>query len=204
MAFVEFFVRYRTRLSQLAGVFFAGLCAFSGKKLELSFPAAAEAMFAAGCLLAGLGAVGRIWCAQYIAGYKADRLIDKGPYSLCRNPLYFFSFLGAVGVGCCTESATLALGVAAAFALTYPGVILSEEKDLLERFGDDYRRYMAAVPRFIPRLSLFAEPREYVVTPRVFRREVFDAVWFVWLAGLLELLEVLGEAGALPKLFWIY
>ncbi len=57
---MEFFVRYRTRLSQLAGVFFVGLCAFSGKKLELSFPAAAEAMFAAGCFLAGLGAVGRI------------------------------------------------------------------------------------------------------------------------------------------------
>ena len=201
---MNFLIRYRTRISQALGILFIAMCAFSGKALAATAPVLAETLFTVGCFLVGLGAVGRIWCAQYIAGYKSERLIDKGPYSLCRNPLYFFSFLGAVGVGCCTESVTLALGVAAAFVLAYPGVILSEEKDLLARFGDDYRRYMAAVPRFVPRLSLFAEPREYVVTPRVFRREVFDAVWFVWLVGLLELLEALGESGALPKLFWIY
>ena len=74
----------------------------------------------------------------------------------------------------------------------------------MARFGDDYRKYMAEVPAFFPRFSLFHEPQEYIVVPRVFRREIFDAIWFVWLAGILELIEVLEQADFFPKLFWLY
>ena len=43
-------------------------------------------------------ALGRIWCNIYITGRKDKELCTDGPYSLCRNPLYLFSFIGVVGV----------------------------------------------------------------------------------------------------------
>jgi protein-S-isoprenylcysteine O-methyltransferase Ste14 len=44
--------------------------------------------------LAAMIASHRLWCSLYISGYKNSQLITSGPYSLCRNPLYFFSFVG--------------------------------------------------------------------------------------------------------------
>ncbi len=35
---------------------------------------------------------------------------------------------------------------------------LSEERDLERRFGDDYRRYKANVPRWLPRLRPWDQP----------------------------------------------
>jgi protein-S-isoprenylcysteine O-methyltransferase Ste14 len=51
----------------------------------------------AGVLFIGAAVLGRIWCALYIAGRKNTDLCIDGPYSICRNPLYLFSFFGAVG-----------------------------------------------------------------------------------------------------------
>ncbi len=37
--------------------------------------------------------------SAYIAGLKSKRVISYGPYSIMRNPLYFFSSLGFIGAG---------------------------------------------------------------------------------------------------------
>jgi protein-S-isoprenylcysteine O-methyltransferase Ste14 len=89
---------------------------FTDRKLDNSYYILSKAMIIAGCLLIGCATVGRLWCAQYIAGYKNDVLVKWGPYSICRNPLYFFSLLGGIGVGLCTESFTLTAIIAAVFA----------------------------------------------------------------------------------------
>ncbi|MFM7261867.1 MAG: methyltransferase family protein [bacterium] len=54
---------------------------------------------AMGYILLLVGCAGRIWCALYIAGRKNRVLVDLGPYSLTRNPLYLFSCLAFVGAG---------------------------------------------------------------------------------------------------------
>jgi len=48
-------------------------------------------LFFAGTLLAGVAVTGRAWSLMYISGKKNASLVTVGPYSLCRNPLYFFS-----------------------------------------------------------------------------------------------------------------
>jgi protein-S-isoprenylcysteine O-methyltransferase Ste14 len=168
---------------------------FSDRKLDRSAHAVAETMMILGYILVGAATVGRLWCAQYIAGYKTDVLVMEGPYSMCRNPLYFFSLLGGMGVGLCTESLVLTLVIAAVFIIVYPITIRNEEAKLSGVFGDAYDDYVRRVPRFFPKISLFSEPAEYIVNPRIFRREVFDAVYFIWIVALFKFLEGLTESG---------
>lgn len=150
-------------------------------------------LFLTGLVLVGMATVGRLWCSLYISGYKDSQLITTGPYSICRNPLYFFSFLGFVGIGFATETFSLGLGLGLIFLAAYPAVVKREEALLRSRFGPEFERYCARVPRFIPRVANFTEPDTYVVNPRLFRRTMGDVVWFVWFVGVIEFVEALHE-----------
>ncbi|MFA5204873.1 MAG: isoprenylcysteine carboxylmethyltransferase family protein [Lentisphaeria bacterium] len=153
-----------------------------------------------GYVLVGIGTLGRLWCILYIGGYKSRSLITAGPYSVCRNPLYFFSLLGAVGVGLSTETLTMPAIILVMFAAYYPAVVRNEQNVLRDRHGAEFDAYCQTTPAFFPRWSLLHEPEEWTVHPRVFRRCAFDALWFIWLVGLAELAEGLREAGLLPVL----
>lgn len=60
------------------------------------------------------------------------------------------------------------------------------------------------MPRFLPRLTLYHEPKEYVVKPHVFRQAAGDVLWFVVAVGALECLEGLQETGILPMVLTLY
>lgn len=161
-------------------------------------------LFLTGAVLVGIASMGRLWCSLYIAGYKTEKLITEGPYSMCRNPLYFFSFLGAIGVGLASETLLIPVFILFGFALYYPFVIRSEETELKKIFNDQFHCYAKDVPRFFPNLSKLKEPEDYIVKPKVFKKHLFDALWFIWLIGIMELIETLHELNYLPVLFKIY
>jgi len=157
-------------------------------------------LFLSGLVLVGVTTVGRLWCSLYISGYKNSELITSGPYSVTRNPLYFFSFLGFTGIGLSTETVALSLGFVLAFALVYPVIIRSEERFLRDKFGRVFADYCARTPRFFPNLRALHEPERYVVNPRQFRNTMGDVLWFVWLVGVIELVEALHEYHILAPL----
>lgn len=196
--------KLRTHLSRLFAALLVLFICVSKSAWEDTYHAVSTSLFFLGIILVGIASVGRLWCSVYIAGYKTDHLITQGPYSLCRNPLYFFSLLGAVGVGLCSETISIPLIIFIAFAAYYPFVITSEETRLLRLHTSKFERYMKEVPRFFPKLSLLKEPEEYVVRPRVLKRHMVDALWFIWLAGILEIVEELHALKILPELFTIY
>ena len=171
---------------------------------ETQCDAIAQSFFVAGLLLAGVGAMGRVWCSAYIAGYKNGTLVTEGPYSISRNPLYFFSFVGSIGVALATETATFPLLVAGGFAAYYPSVIRKEEKFLLSQHGAAFATYMQTVPRFFPRVSLLSEKETAMVHLGIFRKHILSAIWFVWLPAFLECVEFLHDAHYLPSYFSIY
>jgi protein-S-isoprenylcysteine O-methyltransferase Ste14 len=150
-------------------------------------------LFLLGLVLVGLATVGRLWCSLYISGYKQAQLVTAGPYSVSRNPLYFFSLLGFAGIGLATETLTFAAVMVAATLIAYPAVIRSEEETLRGRFGAAFEEYCARTPRLFPDFSKLMEPEAWTVSPRVFRRSMGEVVWFVWFVGIVELVEALHE-----------
>lgn len=112
---------------------------------------------------------------------------------MSRNPLYFFSLLGWIGVGLATETFSFGIAFALAFGLVYPHIIRREEEHLRAKFGQAFTDYCARTPRFFPNPKAFHEPESYVVNPKVFRRAMGDVLWFIWLAGIIEFVEALHE-----------
>jgi protein-S-isoprenylcysteine O-methyltransferase Ste14 len=157
-----------------------------------------ESLFAVGIILVGVGVIGRIWCFSYISGRKQIELVTAGPYSLMRNPLYFFTMLGAVGIAFTSETIALPAIVLLLFLLAYPAVIRQEEHRLSELHGANFSQYCTTTPRFWPRFTNYHEPAELLLNPRAFRRGLQDVIWFIVACGVFEILEGLHESGLVP------
>src|SRR6516165_7355153 len=82
---------------------------------------------------------------------KDSRLATSGPYAWTRNPLYFGSSFLALGFAIMSWNPIAATLVVVPSMIVYPQVIRKEEAHLEKLFGDDFRKYSNAVPRFFPR-----------------------------------------------------
>jgi protein-S-isoprenylcysteine O-methyltransferase Ste14 len=196
-------MRYRIRTSRLIVWPLAVGIILAGSQWEQQF-VLRGLLLLIGCVFVSTAAIGRLWCSQYICAYKTKHLVTSGPYSLSRNPLYVFSSIGAVGLGFATETLTIPFVLALLFAVFYPKVIRDEETKLAELHGEPFKAYMASVPRFWPRNFKIVEPEEYIVSPVKFRHALLDAIWFVWILGIIQMAEALRNAGILPTLYKLY
>lgn len=171
---------------------------------ELSF-VVEEILFSLGVILIGLCVIGRIWCLAYIGGRKNGELVTKGPYSLTRNPLYFFSFIGSVGLGLCSESFAIALLFGAMFLVVYHPVIRSEEARLESLFGEKFRDYVKFAPRFFPRPGAYdVGETSQQLHIRPFVSGLTQVAWFVAAIALLSLIDRLHHEAVLPFLIKLY
>ena len=95
------------------------------------------------------------WRVLY-AAQKIDRLAVYGPYARIRHPQYVGFVL--IMLGFLVQWPTLlTLAMFPALSAMYWRLARKEERESLRTFGDIYRRYMAAVPPFIPQLSHLSE-----------------------------------------------
>jgi protein-S-isoprenylcysteine O-methyltransferase Ste14 len=114
-------------------------------------------LFVIGWIALAVGFLIRVWATWYF--YKArmnvielapqGTLITSGPYKFSRNPLYLggnvFIFFGAVFV----------LGSVSGIVITILGIIFSdimirrEERQLDQKFGEEWRNYKKGVRRWI-------------------------------------------------------
>jgi protein-S-isoprenylcysteine O-methyltransferase Ste14 len=111
----------------------------------------------AGLLVVAAGEGIRLWAVHHIgviSRTRSDRLgplIDTGPFSLVRNPLYLGNILLWIGFTIAAQLLWLAPLVLALLALEYHAIVRWEERLLESRLGKGYRRYANRVPRWIPR-----------------------------------------------------
>ena len=188
---------YRIILSRVAAVIALFFLVSTQSYWEERSIALTSFLFFIGIVLVAVASLGRMWCSLYIAGYKDNRLVKEGPYSLCRNPLYFFSMIGVVGIGCATETFTFPIFFIVLFSLYYPFVIKSEERRLKKLFGVEFEEYAKRVPPFFPRFSTFLEPAKY-------RYHIYSAIWFIWFVGILEVIRGLKAIGLFASLWSLY
>jgi protein-S-isoprenylcysteine O-methyltransferase Ste14 len=163
-----------------------------------------EVLFIVGICLAAIGTLGRTWSNLFISGYKSACLIQTGPYSMCRNPLYLFSAIGMVGVGFCSGTLAIPLMMMVFFAIYYPMIIRCEESRLAQFHHDSFQEYCLKTPAFWPGILNYHEPETYTMFPRLMRKSMTDAFWFIVLAVLAHLVSVLHGMNALPALFQLW
>lgn len=113
----------------------------------------------AGILPLVVGAAGVAWC--FLLFVRVGRgtpnplvppqvLVTTGPFAWTRNPIILSHALAALGAALVVASPAavilvLLLGIPVQF------IVRLEERSLAARYGDAYRRYRDAVPRWIPR-----------------------------------------------------
>jgi protein-S-isoprenylcysteine O-methyltransferase Ste14 len=81
---------------------------------------------------------------------KTD-LVTVGIYRHIRHPRYAGMIISVAGA-CILTGTRFALAVSAIWLILVFAVILLEEREMRARFGDAYRNYCEAVPRFLPRI----------------------------------------------------
>jgi protein-S-isoprenylcysteine O-methyltransferase Ste14 len=161
----------------------------------LSFTVATPLLIVCGALVAAVAAVLRIWGAAWLGHgvvfdgeMQAGALTADGPFRYMRNPLY-------LGIGCMFAAlallmpATGALFVLVATPLFLFTLIRGEEAFLTTQFGDPYRVYLLAVPRFIPRLRTTTQSSGN--KPH-------------WLQGVLSEINPIGVFITIAFLSWTY
>src|SRR5262245_44407085 len=148
-----------------------------------------------------VAALGRVWCSAYISGRKNHELVTDGPYSLSRNPLYFFSLFGYLGAGLAFEKLTVAFVFVILFWLLHWPTILSEDAKLRAKFADEYNQYAKAVPRFWPRIRRMTLPEHVTFSPRTFNRSVLHCGFMMLIFMLGHIIEYFQNVGVIPILF---
>jgi protein-S-isoprenylcysteine O-methyltransferase Ste14 len=74
-------------------------------------------------------------------------LVDGGIYAVVRHPQYLsFILLSIFLILLAQHWLITALGMAA-MAMVYAGIVPQEDRANIEKFGDDYNKYMQRVPR---------------------------------------------------------
>ncbi|MCL2105340.1 MAG: isoprenylcysteine carboxylmethyltransferase family protein [Kiritimatiellaeota bacterium] len=82
-----------------------------------------------------------------------QQLVVAGPYCHVRNPMLTSVFLMLAAEALLAGSVVLLSWLAVFVCVNMLYFPLVEEKELLRRFGADYARYKANVPRYLPRLK---------------------------------------------------
>ena len=90
------------------------------------------------------------WREVYRAN-RQGRLATSGPYALVRHPQYTGIFLALFGEGVVHWPTVFSLTAFPIVVIAYVLLARREERQMVERFGDGYRRYQRSVPMFWPR-----------------------------------------------------
>lgn len=152
-----------------------------------------ELMEVMGFVLIIAAVLGRFWSILYVGRHKNRRVVTDGPYSITRNPLYFFSTLGAFGFGLMFGKLSLAILLGGlVFAVLY-FTARREAAYLAAEFGADYAVYAARVPMFVPNVRLFTTEPTVLVSAGALRRNLLDAFVFLAAFPLAELAEALHD-----------
>lgn len=127
-----------------------------------------------GSLLIFVGILGRILATISIGGLKDRVIVRTELYSVSRNPLYFSSFLMAMGVGLLSGRVDFVFLAGISFLAIFYPMMLNEARYLSLRF-EDFADYERTVPLFFPNFTLWKERRGFEINFKLVKRTLLDA-----------------------------
>lgn len=157
----------------------------------------------AGYFMVTLCAMGRLYASAFIGGLKNKQLVNYGPFSVTRNPLYVFSLIGFTGLALMSGHILIVVLVVGGFAYMYKKLILREEEFLKLEFGQGYIDYMKRTPRFWPNFRAYFCPDEISCRPKYLVNAFADAVWWFLPLPVFELIDYFHATGALKTFFYL-
>jgi len=108
-------------------------------------------MITAGILLAALGLVLYFSSLRMLLiGLRGTKLVTKGIYSICQNPLYSSIILIIIPALSLLMNSWLVLTSCLVGYILFKLHIKNEYKELEEFFGEEYLEYKAQTPEFFP------------------------------------------------------
>lgn len=97
----------------------------------------------------------RIGRGTLAAWDPTSRLVVVGPYRHMRNPMISAVAALLVGEAVLLGSRWILAWAGLFIAVNFAYFVLAEEPGLERRFGDEYRAYKRAVPRWLPRMDAY-------------------------------------------------
>lgn len=198
----KFFAKYRLIISRIVGVILALFMFFSNPILQYS--SWYSVMLMSGLLLILICILGRTFASLFMSNKRGRSVVTEGIYSTTRNPLYFFSFLGVIGIGLIYSSLVVLVLLIILFGIYYQQVISYEEEFLSKKFGKEYTDYLnSGVPRFFPNRKLFKSDEYVEVNYKVTLKTMIDASLFFVFAFVVVMMLGLQNAGYIPTFLYI-
>ena len=139
-----------------------------------------------------LGLALRAWAGGCAGGHtrtatiEAPRLVTGGPFALVRNPIYLASVILGLGMVALIGDPWLLALYVGVFVFLYGAIVPAEESFLRGKFGAQYERYCAHVPRALPRLRPWKDAEPPGFDPRAL---IGEARLGLVLAGIYALLR---------------
>jgi protein-S-isoprenylcysteine O-methyltransferase Ste14 len=121
-----------------------------------------------GMLLFLAGWALRMWTQKHL-GYRLKikrSITTSGPYALVRNPIYIANTLVILGTVVMCEVLWMIPVTLLWCAMVYSLVVHYEEQHLAVTYGGKYLEYLAAVPRWLPRLARPSGNAPFSSSPR--------------------------------------
>ncbi len=101
----------------------------------------------------------------------AASLNTTGIYSQVRHPLYLGNYIAVLGFALFFHSPWIPIVLSCVYALYYERIMFAEEKFLGQRFGQDFDRWAAATPAFLPRFRNWVPASKSFCWRTALRRE---------------------------------
>ena len=147
-----------------------------------------ESMYFMGVFCVIFSVLGRCWSIMHIGTYKNVMLIQTGPYSICRHPLYLFSIVAALGFALLLQSLVLSAVFASSCYYVFRSTIREEEQYLDRKFPASYRRYRIETAQLLP-LTLATRGKGGMITAEhcKFRKNLIPYIDTIFLLALVPI-----------------
>lgn len=104
-----------------------------------------------GSVWLGLGCIFWIYSAAYfVKHFQPGKLITKGPFALCRNPIYSSIIVFIIPALAIIFHSGLTLSIAMVLFIGFKISIHGETNILRRNFGEEYDKYVKSVNEIIP------------------------------------------------------